>query len=262
MGSGYDAARGGAQVRVEGCAMLRRQRKHAITGSEPTPPGAVGEKDVQVKFKRFQATEPLGEWHASGGSDGISPAPNELLWLGPSHADRLGPFALGFQHQLDHFAHRARPARPLRDELSRPPHLGHGVGDSNGETYSCQHGQVGQVIPHIRHVRVMQTGAVEDFTVGAELFLRGLIHEIHLEFPRAPRDRGGTAPGDQARSQASQPREFESGAIVSTEHLHFCSGAIRQRLQVDVAVGEHAIHIHQEEPDARGTPPERRRNPS
>ena len=132
-----------AYVRLEGGALPRRERKHAVSRLEPAPLGVVGvlarrsPKINRPRCYRFANHAGVPEVQVDRPL-----ASSEREWLDAGLANGPGQFTLGLQHKLHHLAHRARPARPLRDELGRLFDLRHGIGDSHGEAHSRQDGQI------------------------------------------------------------------------------------------------------------------------
>ena len=114
------------------------------------------------------------------------------------------------------------------------------------EADALHDGNVRKIIADVCNFTAVSTSRPQNFFQRADFGSAVLIYKFDFAFPRALGDGGRFPAGDDSGAQAGGTRHLQSRPVIRAESLDFAGRAVPAREQPDVAVGEHAIHVHQQ----------------
>ena len=130
------------------------------------------------------------------------------------------------------------------------------VSDADRQANALQQGQIDDVVAHIAHLLVAQFGRAQNLLVRAQLFQRVQLHKVDTQFFGSIGDERRGPAGNDSSPQARLVREADAQSVARMETFGLNQPALRAgdslRQIVDGAVGQYAVHVHQEELDLAG----------
>src|SRR6266487_3451126 len=160
--------------------------------------------------------------------------------------DELGPFVLRLQNQFRHLAHGTVTTARLRDVVRDRFRFRHAVGHHHRHARALQHTQVHDVVAHVANLGPREPGARQEAFHGGHFTFLLLDEEIYFQFVGAEFRRRGGAAGNPAGFEPRAPQQHETQSIQNVEPLDLLFAADENR-----GVGQHAVHVAEEERDSR-----------
>ena len=148
-------------------------------------------------------------------------------------------------------ASRPAPLPPAvgRDVVGDGFDLLAGVGGGDGEAAGAHDGQVDDVVADIGELIDGDVGLGENLVDGVHLVGLALIDELQLQIVGADGDGLRLALGDDADAQATETGERDAETVVGGEAFGFDSMAVGTGNDEDLAVGEDAVDVEDEDFD-------------
>lgn len=131
-------------------------------------------------------------------------------------------------------------------------HFGPGIGDGYRKTHTVHHHDVGQVVTHIRYFVRLYLRIDHDLFEDRDFFDVPLVDVIHTQLARAFGGGKRVAPADDAGANTLPLEPLEGDAVLRVEAFGLDHPAIRIGEMVDVAAGQNAIHVHEQQLDFPG----------
>src|SRR5690606_2736717 len=172
----------------------------------------------------------------------------------PHLPQRLLPEAATAQHQLAQLARGALSSLAPGDEVHRVLHLMHGVGGTCGPADPGEGTQIVGVIAHVRRGLGRDPDLVEQRRESRPLVLVALVDRHHPELATAHFHLTAAARSENRGRQPDQTGHHDAVAVLDVEALE----GLAFRSVIQAAVGEDAIHVEDQQADARGALEERR----
>ena len=164
----------------------------------------------------------------------------------PASSTTRSQARLGAEDELDQLPRGAASARRLGDEVHPRPHLGRGVGGRGRQAGAREHRQVQQVVAHVGHLGVGQLPPAQDLGVGLQLVPLRLHDQADGELRGALGRGGGLAGRQEAALDPRLAGVHDARAVADVERLRLGAVAV----QHDAAVGQDAVDVEQQQPDA------------
>src|SRR5579871_1170228 len=163
--------------------------------------------------------------------------------------DDLCQRSLGGKDEVDGVASCSLSAGVWGDVVGGVLDLLAGVGGGDGETALAHDGEVDDVVAYVGELVDGVAGFREDVADGVHLVGLALVDELELEVAGTDGYGLRVALGDDADSQASEATERDAEAVVGSEALGLDSLPVWAGDDEDLAVGEDAIYVEDEDFD-------------
>jgi hypothetical protein len=127
---------------------------------------------------------------------------------------------------------------------------------SHRQPDALENGQIHDVVTDEAHFLVAQARRAQNLLIGRQLRQRPLLKEMDSQFLSPMLHHGRAAPGDDAGLEAGRVRQAEAQAVARVKRLGLRQPTLWARHIVDAAVGQDAVHVHQQELDSSRPRPE------
>ena len=160
--------------------------------------------------------------------------------------------AAGGEDEVDGIASGALSAGKRRDVVCRALYLRARVGGRDGEADFAHDGKVDDVVAYVGEFVEGAAFGGENLVDGFHLVRLALVDVFDAEVMRADGDGLRLALGDEAELEAGEAGERYAETIVRVEAFDFDTFAVGSGHDGDVAVGEDAVDVEEEDFDAAG----------
>ena len=113
----------------------------------------------------------------------------------------------------------------------------------------CKHGKIREIVADVSDFVCACPGGLQNFFQRSEFRGAVLIHKLDFAFPGALRDGARFPAGNEPGAKSRGARELQSRPVIRAESLDLAGRSIAAREQPDAAVGQHAIHVHEQHPN-------------
>jgi hypothetical protein len=168
---------------------------------------------------------------------------------GAGFVDHFFPNAFGLEDEFDEFACSAFAAIGFGGVVGGAAHFRGGVVDGDGEADALHDHQVREIIAEEGDFGLLRAGFAEDVFVGSDFVTLLFVDEFDVQLFAAAAKGGAAASGDDAGAQAGGHGQREALTVVSVKRFALEGRAVGLGQKRDAAVGQRAVHVHQQDHD-------------
>lgn len=230
--------------------LIHRKRLSPLNAAEASPlQRDVGDEGVGIRLAHPAICRLTNSFKESGMVTFLPCSPLTRFYF--VMFQNPAPQALRLQDQFHHFAHCPRAAYGRGDIMRLALYFGARVRHRDGEAHAVHDHGVGEIVADVGHLLPLQHRLNQNFLEDRNLLDMPLIHVRHLHLAGALRGGGRLASADHARLDAVPVEPCQANPILRIEPLRFHDVSIWSGYAIEFSIGEDAVHIHQQQLDAR-----------